>query len=155
MPSADALRGSERTLEIGQPGARVAQQRLTRGCEGDASPGSLQQSSPDDSLQFADGLAERWLRHVETLGGPAEVQLFRGRDEVPEVVEAYAAPLIGRPYHTARKPYWNRSELRPSLRDAVPSRHAAPLLPETLTAPRALLFASSNSGIGRAACRPC
>jgi hypothetical protein len=32
-------------------------------------------------------MRERWLRHVEALGGAPEVQLLGDREEVPEVAQ--------------------------------------------------------------------
>ena len=43
---------------------------------------SLEQRYPELLFELADLVAERWLGDVQALGGPAEVELLRDRDEV-------------------------------------------------------------------------
>jgi hypothetical protein len=43
--------------------------------------------APELVLERADLLAERWLRDVQPLGGAAEMQLLRDRDEVAKLAK--------------------------------------------------------------------
>ena len=57
--------------------------------EGDAAVGAVEQADAQLRLELADLLADGGLRHVEALGGAAEVQLLRDRDEVPQVSQLH------------------------------------------------------------------
>ena len=55
----------------------------------DAAVGTVEQPHTQLCLELADLLADGRLRHVKALGGAAEVQLLRDRDEVPQVSQLH------------------------------------------------------------------
>ena len=94
LAGADPARGVERALEPGEHPADVAEQHLARRRERDAPARAREERRADGGLQLADRVAERRLGHVQPLRRAAEVELLRDGDEVAEVVELHARPLI-------------------------------------------------------------
>jgi hypothetical protein len=73
--------GQGRALCQVQNAPCLRQERATGGRESDDAARTLQELHAKDPFQDLDLPAERRLRHVEPLGGTAEMQLFRGGDE--------------------------------------------------------------------------
>jgi hypothetical protein len=73
--------------ELGQRPARAVEERLTGVREPDLPSRARQQIRSELLLQLADRDAERRLRHVQALGGAAEVELLRDRDEIAQVAK--------------------------------------------------------------------
>jgi len=69
-----------RVLEKGSPAARQPHPPLV----------AIEQLDLDLFLELFDLLTERGLRHVESLGGAPEIQLFRDGNEVPQVTQLHA-----------------------------------------------------------------
>ena len=51
--------------------------------------GAVEEPHAELGLELADLLADGRLRHVQALGGAAEMQLLRDRDEVPQVSQLH------------------------------------------------------------------
>src|SRR6185295_7533579 len=60
---------------------------MARGRQFDLSGAPDEEADVEFPLQLPNLLGERWLRDVQSLGGPAEVQFLRDRAEVPEVTQ--------------------------------------------------------------------
>jgi hypothetical protein len=60
---------------------------MARGRQFDLSGAPDEEGDVEFPLQLPNLLGERWLRDVQSLGGPAEVQFLRDRAEVPEVTQ--------------------------------------------------------------------
>lgn len=66
--------------------------------EVDTASGAVQQLDAELGLELPDLLRERWLGHVQPLGGAAEVTLLRHRHEVPEMPQIHISPISIDPY---------------------------------------------------------
>jgi hypothetical protein len=70
--------------------------------------GAVQHPNAQLVLELADLLADRRLRHVQSLGGPAEMQLLRDRHEISEMPKVHVLPSLSvdgasmRPIHPDR-----------------------------------------------------
>ena len=78
-----------RDLGLVQDPTGLDEQRGAGRGEGDAAVGAVEQPHAQLCLELADLLADGGLRHVQALGGAAEVQLLRDRDEVPQVSQLH------------------------------------------------------------------
>ena len=72
----------------------AVQQELTRRCEVNPAGGPVEQLDAKLILQLADLLRERWLRHMQALGGPAEVPLLGNRDEIVQLADVQGGPVL-------------------------------------------------------------
>jgi hypothetical protein len=82
-----ALRVGFGVLELGQRPSRPIEKGLAGVRELHLARGAQKQVGPKLLLELADGDAERWLRHVQSLGGAAEVELLCDRDEVAQMAK--------------------------------------------------------------------
>jgi len=85
LPGGRASRVFLHGVEPGQHRACIAQQFLADGGQRRAPRGAFEQQQPQLCFHFTDGQADRRLRHVQALGGAAEVRLFGDGDEVAQV----------------------------------------------------------------------
>ena len=77
----DALDGLGGSLGQLQDAPCVGQERRARRGQRDRARGAVDQLHTELALELLDLPAQRWLRHVQALGGAAEVQLFGDGDE--------------------------------------------------------------------------
>lgn len=97
-------------LRVVQPrGSQQPARRSTRtvyftSSEPNAPPLAKEEGSAEVFLQALDGDRERRLRHVEALGGLAEVQRIRDGQEVPELSQIHRR----KGYHRTANPVLDR-----------------------------------------------
>jgi hypothetical protein len=85
LPASDAPRGIDGEIERLEDTPGAMEKRLPCIGERDVTRRARQQLSPEVPLELPDRGAQRWLRHVEPLRRPAEVQLLGDRDEVAKM----------------------------------------------------------------------
>ncbi len=95
--------GLARRLDTFEDVIGVRKERVTTRRERHAAGVALEQRHADVLLELAHGLAQRRLRHLQSRGGPPEVQLFRDGDERLQPANLHG-PLLGR-LTTAAQPY--------------------------------------------------
>ena len=87
LAGVDRPRGGDGHVELGQHGARVAQEGLARRGQLDAAARALEQRAAELGLERANLLAERRLGDVQPRGGTPEVQLLGDGDEIAKLAE--------------------------------------------------------------------
>ena len=85
----DALGVVGGPIEVGEDRPRVAQERVAGRSRLHAPARAREELHPELVLQQPDLVAQRRLRHVQPLRGPAEVQLLGDGDEVAELAELH------------------------------------------------------------------
>src|SRR5205814_2880608 len=82
-----APRRADRIVELAQQPAAVSQQDLTGGRELDVPARTVEQTRAELPLELRDGLRQRRLGDVQSLGCSSEVELLAQNREVAELAE--------------------------------------------------------------------
>jgi hypothetical protein len=85
LPAGDAPRRIDGEIERLEDTPGAEEEHLPCIGERDVARRARQQLCPEVPLELPDRGAQRWLRHVEPVRRPAEVQLLRDRDEVAKM----------------------------------------------------------------------
>ena len=95
--------------------------------ERDAPLRAVEQPDPELLLELADLLADGGLRHVQALGGPAEMEFLSDGDEIPQVAKFHGtmvpygdALVIGPEAALLRPPYSRAVSTTPDVVQALP-----------------------------------
>ena len=87
----------DREVCLAQQPTRVCEQHGSRVGEHHRARRAAKQTSSELSFQFADLIAHRRLRDVQTLGGPTEVQFLGDSDEITKVTEFHSRGRSAQP----------------------------------------------------------
>src|SRR5262249_15261048 len=85
LPRRGTLRVVPRSVKLGQSSAGTVEKRAAGLGEPDLARCPKQELGPELLLELSDRRAQRRLGHVQAIGGAAEVELLRDRDEVAQM----------------------------------------------------------------------